>query len=742
MYIHNISEALLSPPKGLEISTHIVISEQVPANSGLIKDLLKICPMIRNLSISNSSISILPDLGNCPSITHLTISAPIKKGASRLSNLPNLQYLQTFNWFASAYDELENLPASLSCLLIMKSQEEWSNLPKIKHWERLRHLSLNKFSFDKSSYNPLEMSKVKILELVNCQSNEFIKVLKGCTNLIFLRIIGGSKFNIADYQKKLPQLRTIEIESIPVVGLSEIEELKNCSWENLSLKSNTLTLDNLSFANKIPHLKELKLNGNRLTSANIFLTKTNFSYDISDLNIPDMKNKKPYILNKVGAAIAKTKLSQEDKEFFINYLVTRTKLDINKRWNWATILKATNISHVSFRRKLQTLIDEKTATATDDKNWSNAVIYLTGKPKTKVTELKNKIKELGLKYVRSYSKEVTHIIIGMNSPDYDLLVDEEFIPITETQIQQRYTEIQPQFLKETAVAEGGEEMIENLGKLLSSPDLASVKVGLEMIKSGGMPPNLFEELLLVQKTTSNNKIRKEVRQLLETEAPLEWKPFVRDRLSFKIVHSDKPESDIRRQVAAVAKRIKPTMAAKFSMMLYKHTGRGLRYALTARLAKGLKEEAYQLLLKDNHFDFSKGLGMTPLANREQDYYSMPTSSVSLPVLVLKMAPIYSLNLHNCLYYAVSPNIVEFKDLKHLDYSDNDLRTLPSHFADLKNLETVDLRNNMFRQFPEILLQMPNLKKIDLRISRADNKYEKIEIPAKFKEINPDCVVLL
>lgn len=454
-----------------------------------------------------------------------------------------------------------------------------------------------------------------------------------------------------------------------------------------------------------------------------------------------MKRKDAQILEKIRAAVGKSKLSQEDKEFFFNYLLTKKKFNLSKRWNWAVILKATNIPLLTFKRALQTLIDEKVAKAVEklsEKDWENAVIYVTGKPQIKITELKNQIQELGFQHAKVYSDKVTHVVIGMNSPDSNLLLDKTFIPITEAQLQQRFSKTQPQFLRETANEDGGKEMIDNLGKLLTSPDLASVKVGVEMIKSGGMPPSLFEELLIVQKTTTDNEIRKVVQKLLEVEAPLEWKPFVRDRLSFKIVRSGDSEIAIRRQIAAVAKRIKPTMAAKFSMVLYRHTGRGLRYALTARLAKGLKEEAYQLLLKDNHFNFSKGLG----ADYVQDVYYLPGASVSLPVLALELAPIYSLSLRGCLYENVNEDIVEFQDLKSLDYSGNFLTTLPSYFSELENLQTIDLRNNMFEQFPNILTKMPNLKKIDLRNSRTDKEYQPLEIPTEFKEKNPDCIVLV
>ncbi|MGB1217096.1 MAG: hypothetical protein ACPG5P_04425 [Saprospiraceae bacterium] len=74
-----------------------------------------------------------------------------------------------------------------------------------------------------------------------------------------------------------------------------------------------------------------------------------------------MRRKDALLLERVRVAVDKSKLSQEDKSFFFNYLLTKKKFSLSKRWNWTTILKATNISQVTFRGALQTLIDEKVA---------------------------------------------------------------------------------------------------------------------------------------------------------------------------------------------------------------------------------------------------------------------------------------------------------------------------------------------------------------------------------------------
>jgi len=144
------------------------------------------------------------------------------------------------------------------------------------------------------------------------------------------------------------------------------------------------------------------------------------------------------------------------------------------------------------------------------------------------------------------------------------------------------------------------------------------------------------------------------------------------------------------------------------------------------------------LLDKHHFDFSKGLAFSKRPTEPRDYYdySIPESSVALPVLALELGTIYSLNLTNCRYEILDEKITKFKDLKQLNLAINELSTLPKYLTSLTNLETIDLRDNDFKEFPRILAKFPKLKKVDLRGN------EGIFIPNSFAIRHPDCIVLI
>ena len=73
-----------------------------------------------------------------------------------------------------------------------------------------------------------------------------------------------------------------------------------------------------------------------------------------------------------------------------------------------------------------------------------------------------------------------------------------------------------------------------LSDLVSSPDEASVKLGLEMMRSGGVPPGLVEELfLIVQDTRLDKKLRDVARRLFAQAAPSDVQAAIEQVLARK-----------------------------------------------------------------------------------------------------------------------------------------------------------------------------------------------------------------
>ncbi len=707
-------------------------------------------PKLKNIKIGKSQPKILDfelfassmleldeSFSYLDKISNLKVKAPIEKVNCDFSTTP-LREIHCEHWNLEDYTFLNTI-SNMRWLQVASSKKKWFNLPNLNNWPNLNRLWIAD-CLDTTLTNAIYEGSNLIQLYVRKSNLVFIpEHFTNCKKLRDIQLTDLPPIDFADCLKYLNAENYIHFSEIKLLNFDNIPKDLTTNWKYLTLSNNEITYDNFDFLDHLPELASLRIWSSTVTSPLVFLRKKTVPIDNIAQAIPDFKFKKSKQFCSFCSAVENSGLPYEDKVFFVEYMATQKAFAVSKKWNWETILKATNISQVSFRKKLMNLIDDKIATNKNEQPiTTNSLVYITGKPKVKITILKKQAAELGIQLSQKYTDKVTHVIVGMASNDYETLKDKTFTPLTANDLQRKFADTQPQFLKENLETNDNPELIENLGSLLKSPELTNVKVGLEMIKNGGMPPQIFEPLLVVQKTTADAKIRKLAGELLEIHAPAEWKSFLRDRLSFKVVDNPrKTEVDIRKQFRAVAKRTSPALAFKFSCMLFRQKGRGLRYALTAGLKKEMKKEAYQLLLKDNHFDFSRGLGFSkrPLNTDYYDMYNLPESSVVLPVLVLEIDTIHSLNLTNCRYNVLSKKITQFKDLKNLNLSTNELRSLPDHFAELKNLETLDFRFNKFKSFPTILSQLPNLKKIDF------SGNHEFEVPKSFKSSHPNCEVV-
>jgi len=295
---------------------------------------------------------------------------------------------------------------------------------------------------------------------------------------------------------QLTNLYTLKIASANFDHLpKDWSALKNIV--NLSFTDSQFKVEDLSFVSTMPKLKTLELGNSTISSPHVFLREKTVPIDkIPNMSNYKFKNDKQFL--SLCSAIERAGLPRADKEFFVDYFAGKTKLAIPKSWNWSTLLKATNIPLVALKRKLMAAIDEKVEKGKENKPITkSSVLYITGTPTLKITALKKLLKELELPLVKTYTDKVTHVIIGMKSPDFDLLANKEFTPISDVELQKISTNKQPQFLKESieSGAETAEEITKNLEQLIQSTDLTNVKIGLEMIKKGGLPMSVFDTLL-------------------------------------------------------------------------------------------------------------------------------------------------------------------------------------------------------------------------------------------------------
>ncbi len=698
---------------------------------------------LTHLSIAGQGLKHLDaDFENLKSIKSITLNVPLETANIKFDPELHLSSLRFQYRMADDASFLRTLPA-VDLLHVTGSASVWSGLPDINQWGSLKDMTLRNCQDTELSQEKITGKELSRLSLQNCQLHFRPEMFQESSNLKSVSLSSVPSVNILDCLKFTPQVEVWNFHDLMLENFDQLSDTITADTTSVYFSDIKNTLTNFDFLDAFPKLKYLRIQGKQPIFYHAFLREKPVPLEQIKIFIPDFKYKNAKQFCSLASAIFKSGLSREDQEYLVDLIANQTTLQIPKSWDLSFLLKATNIGYASFKKKLWSILEEKSeqALTTHPLN-KNTVLYLSGKSKLKLKEINTFCEALGIQLVKKYDDQVTHVLVGAKSPDYDLLKNKKITLVTATALAQTYKFSQPQFLKDQEVTEDGSvpTALENLDQLLSTDDTPTLLMALEMIKQGGLPKNSIGTLMVKHKTTQDAKVRKLSKAVLELYADADWRPLLSDRGSFKNIYNpNKREIDTRRQFKDLAKRTSPTLAGNFSCLLFEKTGKGLRYALTAGLKKDLKKKAYSLLLKDHAFDFSKGLGYSERGNKQNKYednYVMPELSVALPVLALDLDMIRTLNLTNCRYDRLSDKIGKFKDLQHLILAVNELKSLPDIFSQLTELETIDLRDNLFTKFPAVLEQLPKLTKIDLRAN------EGVVVPDSFLQSHPNCTVLL
>ncbi|MEL6926986.1 MAG: hypothetical protein AAFO94_23305, partial [Bacteroidota bacterium] len=175
-------------------------------------------------------------------------------------------------------------------------------------------------------------------------------------------------------------------------------------------------------------------------------------------------------------------------------------------------------------------------------------------------------------------------------------------------MKQQYDDTQDLYLRDAERRPEEMPLADNVIRLLVSSDESSALVGIEMLKAGGVPSRAISGMLVALKTTDSKKVRDELKKILLLNAPDKWKVFINDRISFKVARDPKRnESDVRKQLRSLEKRLPKEQVCAFARYLFEYTGKGLRYILTLKTHKEEREKALAMLIDGAELNYTKGL---------------------------------------------------------------------------------------------------------------------------------------
>jgi Leucine-rich repeat (LRR) protein len=374
-----------------------------------------------------------------------------------------------------------------------------------------------------------------------------------------------------------------------------------------------------------------------------------------------------------------------------------------------------------------------------------SIAFLDGNFAENRNVIKSKLKMLGVQVKTAFEPGITHIIIGKNPPEGWRLIAEHGLPfLTEADLYPLIKNIgaEAQFLIQEELA-GESQMAESLKSLLTSPDTNTVQVAMQMLKTGGLPMQLAEELLMVAKTNDDTKVRAEAKKLLKTQGPPEWSALLDDKQVFANILTLK-QKETRAKLEKTAQNAGVDDAAFLSVLLLKYFRRGAAYALSLKRHPRRLEALELLTSEDGLLDFHTGVGYHTWAPEEHTWASQKINTgIAFPSDHPNPLSIKKLNLHNCKISAISSEISVFANLEELDATHNVITGLHPSMAKLTKLRKLNLMGNKITEFPPVLFKMPWLREVDFRVPPSYyNGRPALVVPPEFTAACPECVVLV
>jgi Leucine-rich repeat (LRR) protein len=614
-------------------------------------------------------------------------------------------------------------------------------------------------------------SKIRILRLENCEVTTLPSFIGKCRGLNQFSLINCPISTLPDglaekkqmYEIRLSHCRFNEIP--PVIFKTPIEffSLYNNQvplnafpkdWSGLKklirldLSNNNHTFTDLDFLDDLPKLTSLDINGNTLKNRYSLLRKKKLPLEKQSYSI--FKNCKYTKRKEIVAAcraLANAPITEADQRYFLDEIWKIKRMSDFPNPSNELLLKGLCVAWTP----MNTYFKEILATRIKEHNQqqltfsADSVVCTIGKLTLKKAELRTQIEDLNATYTPKFSSKVTHVILGKHPKQFDLFDYKDLHICTEQQFQSYVAKQNPSFLEDST--EGEENlMIQNLYLLLQNPDPANFDIALAILKNGGVPNGMLEDLLILQKTHESAAVRGKLRDLLKLYGPEEWQPILQDRHNFyKLAQGKEQEWVVTKKLRKIAVQTAPKYAVMLSILLYKKFGKGLRYALLqqGKVEADLYENIINDLVNDGTLDWSKAIGKRQ--NEQLNYageyaHSYYTSVAKIPTKLLANTLVSTINFEDCGLKKLPKEVFAFTQLTTLHLSKNQLTELPDEVKNLVHLTHLDLSDNQFLTCPSVIFQLKQLQYLKLSGNAfiLDNK----QLAAKIKLALPDCSLVI
>ncbi len=525
------------------------------------------------------------------------------------------------------------------------------------------------------------------------------------------------------------------------------------SLEKLSFMGEGFVFRDFSFLDTLPKIKAVSIGSHRIESPMLLMRPKKvplvgrlvFERDADKVQWHDGTLKVSEELLKLATALAKACLTQDERErYFWDLLKVSDLGDIQV--STRACIALLNVSYRPLRKVLGARLKEL-CQQSDGRLVirEKSLVYIAGKPSKSRTKIRSGLKALHVELSSDVHDPYTHLVICKGPKEYRDLRLEDVKFVSEENLYGLFKEDAPGYIEE-AVATGDENLSDGLLALLYSDETSNVKIGIEMLKNGGVPSDFVDPILLVYKTCSDSKVRSLAKKLLLENAPATYRPLISDAMRFTNLHGHVRAQEINKKLTKLAKSTSPKLAVKLALLFHKRFNKGLRYVLYHFKSECPERTmALQAMMEGTHFNFSRGVGFRNWRGAHPDevvLYGMKAEA-RFPMDVVKHVPlIESADFHNCKFSSLPTRIGKFADLLRLDLSFNFSKSIPKSIEEMTKLEYLDLKRNAFDTFPSTLKRVVSLKVLDLRENLVAKQLANSEMLEEVKKALPDCEILV
>ncbi|MGF1725599.1 hypothetical protein [Photobacterium nomapromontoriensis] len=411
---------------------------------------------------------------------------------------------------------------------------------------------------------------------------------------------------------------------------------------------------------------------------------------------------------------------------------------------------------------------------------NHSVIFISGRSAFKAAELKAKSAELGFTLSKKLDASVSHVLLGSAPKSIELLNIDRHLLIDDTSLQTYFTAEAPKFLQQADAGVMGDSVL----AMLTSPDEASHQVAVQMLEQGGVTEAMRLPLFFILKTTSDNKLRKQIKQLLAGMGDEPFQLAVNDRILFNACRGLDKYGRLMGQGVMVDKLKKQkkkwgeALCNQFAKLYFARFGEGLIGLMMQKETSTEQLDALSTLIDGDCLNWRRGAAFEQMLAHFDEHsiahyqrhincsttvnYDnlLGAAKTYLPQELAQNHTVLALDLGHCLLDALPKGIEHYRHIHRLNLTGNALTKLPDDFALFGELEELSLSHNHFTAFPEVLMKLPNLNRLDLRCARKpvasddyistytyqggtsrEGAYRPIRAPQAFRDAFPNCEIL-